>query len=361
MTPVIRLAFLWHSTVNVALLSACVAPGVIHEVARDSPNARADSNYQRCMKSYADIKDSIEGGVAKIEQLCRQGASQTAMTTQVDLSRLRREEEAERQKREREMESLRAEGRRIDRERQAREQAEFDRSSLGRALNSANRAMETHLERRSGTNPPAGGATECPAGEPLFLSQEARAEWEARCGRTSTQRQPLPSGGAIRQTPQGSSPAVALAPPTQSSAGRSVNAAASESPGSSVTRQALTPPFSVGDAPRRAPASNDGPGAVARETFVVNCVGLESSSSGGIQFVNRCPTKVEISWCVENDKSHCKCKGKGFECSTSLSQTRSYSLQDYRNSGGGKVVYGACVSPKTPSDQGASIDQFSCR
>lgn len=328
---------------SVAFLSVGCASQVERTVISDSPNANAATNFQRCMESYTSLFKGSPDGEARLRKICADGAEQTASTAREGVAQRRTEAERELQEERRAIESALARVRAEER----REQEAFDRSALGHALNSTNRALEAAIERRAQGNTPQTqprSATEsCGPSEPMFVYREALEEWEARCGRISKQRDPkLPSDPNYRP---------------------------SQRPSTQIQSPTLPPPVSIAAnrttlPPVRSQADNrDGPGPVVRETYVVSCVHPERVETGGtwrpMALVNRCPAiKVNVAYCIEGSRGPFRCKGKGFEGSGSADIGQWTPIPDYFTDGGGKIIFGACAAPHYPVDlQG---NEFRC-
>lgn len=94
-----------------------------------------------------------------------------------------------------------------------------------------------------------------------------------------------------------------------------------------------------------------------RESAVVDCVNL-TFPNGVATFVNNCPTKVNVSYCVQSSQSYVKCT-KSFSAMTTISQGRDSDIPYYKSQGSGKVLFGACAYPAHPSKSGE--DSFECR
>lgn len=317
----------------------------------DSPNVNSATTLQRCLNTYSDLAKSTPDGHARIRAICEQSAESSARATQSDARKAAIEVEASRKAQEAqiraELERARTEARAEARLQQAREQEQFDRSALGRALNSANRALETTLERKA-TEAARGSVTPsrtrtgdepCPPG--MFIPADMEEECARRAGRLASRP-----------------------------AGSTANARQSAAPAPSSRAPVMPAPIGTADArltspPVRSQADNkDGPGPVVRETSVVSCVYPERVQGEGnwqpMALVNRCPAiKVNVAFCIEGSRGPFRCRGKGFEGSDSIGVGKWVPIPDYFTDGGGKVILGACADPHFPVDFTGT--EFKCR
>lgn len=226
-------------TLSTLIFSAAVAWGCTSQptLVTNSPNLSADANFERCMRSYADMADKISGGEVRIRQLCSDGAKQTAGATQTTLARNKEEAEQARIVREREHAVALAHLR----EQERREREEFDRSALGRMGNAIVQTAEARERARvqpassSSSSAASGGNWNCdvtPTGDAKLFAQ-----WKAECERNRARSQQSASQVA---------PSAARPTPYQAAAQALI-----------VASQpiVLSPPRSVEDAPRSNPQS----------------------------------------------------------------------------------------------------------
>jgi hypothetical protein len=113
-------------------------------------------------------------------------------------------------------------------------------------------------------------------------------------------------------------------------------------------------------------SSGDGKGsgdAAARRINGVNasrCVRLVDHGTGthGVHVKNDCSARVNVTYCVVNPKSWYQCGKSGG--AVTLDRDKSYPISDYKNHGGGRVAWAACVHPATPMDWKGPDGKFRC-
>lgn len=113
-------------------------------------------------------------------------------------------------------------------------------------------------------------------------------------------------------------------------------------------------------------SSGDGKGsddAAARRINGVNasrCVHLVDHGTGthGVHVKNGCSARVNVTYCVVNPKSWYQCGKSGG--AVTLDRDKSYPISDYKNHGGGRVAWAACVHPATPMDWKGPDGKFRC-
>lgn len=92
------------------------------------------------------------------------------------------------------------------------------------------------------------------------------------------------------------------------------------------------------------------------------CISLRSRGTGGVELLNTCDRKLNVTYCVDNPKSSFACSkgGTGFGMKT-LSPGNKEFIPFYSSDGGGRVYWAACVYPDGAAGWTGPGDRFSCR
>lgn len=94
------------------------------------------------------------------------------------------------------------------------------------------------------------------------------------------------------------------------------------------------------------------------------CLSAVNLPRGGLALRNNCDLKIEVHYCVENQKSFWKCNPNlvtGGGGAATISPGLQHGIQDYGSDGGGSIKYIACFHPKVPLDWDQRRDTFACR
>lgn len=79
----------------------------------------------------------------------------------------------------------------------------------------------------------------------------------------------------------------------------------------------------------------------------IDCVFLDFPDGRAV-FTNKCPFKVNISYCIQKEKGFFRCKGvpQRADAQFSLSTGKTHSIQNYKSEGGGRVYPTYCAFPE---------------
>lgn len=96
----------------------------------------------------------------------------------------------------------------------------------------------------------------------------------------------------------------------------------------------------------------------------IQCTSLVSLPTGGVLIENRCEKKINMSFCVQNDKSSWACpagRSHAARGTYDISPHGKIPIMNYSAQGGGRVNYIACFHPESPADWDLTRNSFKCR
>jgi len=115
-------------------------------------------------------------------------------------------------------------------------------------------------------------------------------------------------------------------------------------------------------------SSSEGPSSSAAHPVDAGdfnrCISVQEQPNGNVGLVNRCNQNMNVHFCVANANypMGLNCASGGGLDSASANGGFLW-LPDYRNSGGGRIYWGACAAPTYPQDwqQNGATYSFQCR
>ena len=94
------------------------------------------------------------------------------------------------------------------------------------------------------------------------------------------------------------------------------------------------------------------------------CVSKFDFPNGGVGLTNNCNKKINVSFCVENNRSTWKCK-KGTSSAGAgtydIAPAGTIPIMNYASDGGGTIHFIACFYPESPTSWSMERNSFTCR